>query len=210
MAAMDLPVFALHTVLFPGQSMSLRVFEPRYLAMMEDVLPSGSFAVVAIRSGQEVGGTYDANRVGVTVSIEAHVQDDDGTHRLRIAGRDRIALIEPVRHEPYPTWMVEPFPDEGGAGTDDVESAVSALTRYLDVTREASNDVPSVPSDPVAASYLLAAATPGLVPQRQALLEIAGAGDRLAEVRAIFRREAALVRALDAGVGGPGLDVNPN
>ncbi len=210
MAAMDLPVFALHTVLFPGQSMSLRVFERRYLAMMEDVLPSGSFAVVAIRRGQEVGGTYDANRVGVTVSIEAHVRDDDGTHRLRIAGRDRIALIEPVRHEPYPTWMVEPFPDEGGAGTDDVESAVSALTRYLDVTREASNDVPSVPSDPVAASYLLAAATPGLVPQRQALLEIAGAGDRLAEVRAIFRCEAALVRALDAGVGGPGLDVNPN
>ena len=189
MAAMDLPVFALHTVLFPGQSMSLRVFEPRCLAMMEDVLPSGSFAVVAIRSGQEVGGTYDANRAS--------------------QGATGSRSIEPVRHEPYPTWMVEPFPDEGGAGTDDVESAVSALTRYLDVTREASNDVPSMPSDPVAASYLLAAATPGLVPQRQALLEIAGAGDRLAEVRAIFRREAALVRALDAGVDGPGLDVNP-
>ena len=54
---MDLPVFALHTVLFPGQRMALRVFEERYLLMMEDVLP-GPFVVVAIRKGQEVGGPY--------------------------------------------------------------------------------------------------------------------------------------------------------
>jgi hypothetical protein len=62
----------------------------------------------------------------------------------------------------------------------------------------------------VAASYVLAAAVPGLVHDRQALLEIAGAGERLAAVTATFRRETALVRALGAGVGGAGLDVNPN
>jgi hypothetical protein len=32
---MDLPVFALHAVLFPGERMALRVFEERYLEMME-------------------------------------------------------------------------------------------------------------------------------------------------------------------------------
>jgi hypothetical protein len=62
----------------------------------------------------------------------------------------------------------------------------------------------------VAASYVLAAATPGLVPQHQRLLEVAGAGERLTAVRAVFRRETALVRALGAGVGGAALDVNPN
>ena len=56
MGAMEMPVFALHTVLFPGAAMGLRVFEPRYLALMDDVLPAGTFAVVAIRHGQEVGG----------------------------------------------------------------------------------------------------------------------------------------------------------
>ena len=207
---MDLPVFALHTVLFPGRSMGLRVFEPRYLALMDDVLPGGTFAVVAIKHGQEVGGPYEANRVAVTVSIEAHEQDDDGSHRLRIAGRDRIALVEAIHDEPYPVWRGDPFPDEGGAGTDDVEAAIRALSAYLAATGEVDGDVAAIPHDPVAASYVLAAATPGLVPQHQQLLEVAGAGERLAAVRTIFRREAAVVRTLGAGVGGAGLDVSPN
>lgn len=207
---MDMPVFALHSVLFPGATMGLRVFEPRYLAMMDDVLPAGVFAVVAIEQGREVGGTYEAFRVGVTVAIDGHRQQDDGTHLLQITGRDRIALIEPVCEEPYPRWRAEPFPDEGGAGTDDVEAAVRALTGYLRVTGEPADAVVSVPHDPVAASYLLAAATPGLTSQHQALLEIAGAGDRLRAVQAVFRRETAIVRALGAGVGGAALDVSPN
>ena len=206
---MDLPVFALHTVLFPGQRMALRVFEERYLLMMEDVLPAGPFVVVAIRKGQEVGGPYEANRVGVTVDVEDYEFDADGTYRLRILGRDRVALIAASRSEPYPTWEVEPFPDEGGAGTDDVEAAFEALLGYLRASGE--EDVrPSFRREPVSASFTLAAATPGLLPQRQALLEVPGAGERLRIVRETFRREAALLRALGAGVGGTDLDVNPN
>ena len=206
---MDLPVFALHTVLFPGQRMALRVFEERYLLMMEDVLPAGPFVVVAIRKGQEVGGPYEANRVGVTVDVEDYEFDGDGTYRLRILGRDRVALIAATRSEPYPAWEVEPFPDEGGAGTDDVEAAFEALLGYLRASGE--EDVrPSFRREPVSASFTLAAATPGLLPQRQALLEVPGAGERLRIVRETFRREAALLRALGAGVGGTDLDVNPN
>lgn len=209
---MELPTFALHTVLFPGQSMGLRVFEDRYLALLDDVLPAGCFAVVAIRHGQEVGGAYEANRVGVTVAIEAHVPEDDGTHRLRIAGVERVALIEVVREEPFPLWRTEPFPDEGGAGTDDVQVAVDEMRRYLGVTGELAQ-LSAVPNEPVAASFALAAATPGMVPERQALLEIPGAGDRLRRVGAIFRRETSLVRALGATVGSAtvgGAGLNPN
>ena len=204
-----MPVFALHTVLFPGQRMALRVFEERYLLMMEDVLPAGPFVVVAIRKGQEVGGPYEANRVGVTVDVEDYDFDDDGTYRLRILGRDRVALIAASRSEPYPTWEIEPFPDEGGAGTDDVEAAFEALLGYLRASGELEAR-PSFRREPVSASFTLAAATPGLLPQRQALLEVPGAGERLRIVRETFRREAALLRALGAGVGGTDLDVNPN
>lgn len=220
---MELPVFALHTVLFPGASMGLRVFEPRYLALMDDVLPAGSFAVVAIKQGREVGGDYEANRVAVTVAIDAHSIDEHGTHLLRVMGRDRVTLVAPVSDEPYPVWTVEPYPDEGGAGTDDVEAAIAEMDRYLVATEAAerrrtpeppdlpeARDVTAAPHDPVAASYLLAGATPGLVPNHQALLEIPGAGERLAVVRATFRRETALVRTLGAGVGGAGLDVSTN
>ncbi len=206
---MDLPVFALHAVCFPGQPVGLRVFEERYLLMMEDVLPEAPFAVAAIRHGREVGGPAEPCRVGVIVVVQDYDFDaEDGTYALRAVARDRVALVHPLAHDPYPRWKTEPYPDEGGAGTDDVEKVAEALTRYLAAIGEAAT--PVLPHDPVAASYVLAAAAPGLVPERQALLEVPGAGERLRRLDALFRREAALVRALGAGVGGADLDVSPN
>lgn len=35
---MRIPLFPLNTVLFPGGSLSLRIFEPRYLQMVADCL----------------------------------------------------------------------------------------------------------------------------------------------------------------------------
>jgi Lon protease-like protein len=209
--AMDLPVFALHTVLFPGERMALRVFEERYLEMMEEVLPSELFVVVAIREGREVGGAYEPYRVGVTVAVEDYAYDgDEGTYRLRIVGRDRVALIEPTTTDPFPRWEVAPHPDEGGAGTDDVEAATRALARYLEAVGDGTLERAAIPHDPVAASYAIAAAVPGLLPTRQSLLEVPGAGARLAEAHAMLAHETALVRALGANVGGPSLDINPN
>ena len=206
---MDLPVFALHAVCFPGQPVGLRVFEERYLQMMEDVLPEAPFAVAAIRHGQEVGGPAEPCRVGVIVAVQDYDFDaDEGTYALRAVARDRVALVHALADDPYPRWRVEPYPDEGGAGTDDVEAAADALAGYLAATGEPAT--PILPRDPVTASFVLAAAAPGLVPERQGLLEVPGAGERLRRLRALFRREAALVRALGAGVGGADLDVSPN
>jgi hypothetical protein len=50
--------------------------------------------------------------------------------------------------------------------------------------------------DPVAMSYALSALTPGLVPDRQALLEIPGPAERLDRLTSRFRQEAGLLRAL--------------
>jgi hypothetical protein len=105
---------------------------------------------------------------------------------------------------------VEPYPDEGGAGTDGVEGAALALADYPRATGAPAGRMPAIPHEPVAASYALAAATPGIVPGHKMLLELADAGERLEAVRAISRREPALVRALGAGVGGAGIDVSPN
>jgi len=208
---MELPVFALHTVLFPGERMAVRVFEERYLEMMEEVLPDGRFVIVAIREGREVGGAYEPYRVGVTVAVEDYAFDDeDGTYRLRLLGHDRVALIERTQAAPFPCWRIAPHPDEGGAGTDDVETASRALARYLEAVGDGAIERAVIPRDPVAASYAIATAVPGLLPARQALLEAPGAGERLALARATLVRETALVRALGANVGGPNLDVNPN
>jgi len=206
----DRPVFALHAVVFPGQALALRVFEERYLQMMEDVLPEGGFVVVAIRVGQEVGGPYEAHRVGVTVSVEDYDFDAEGSvYHLRTIGRERVALVRPTANEPYPRWQVEPYPDEGGAGTDDVDAARRAFEAYLRATGEDAG-TPAVPREPVAASFAMAGAAPGLPAERQALLETPGAGARLRALERLFRKEAAMVRVLGAGVGGAGVEINPN
>jgi Lon protease-like protein len=204
----ELPVFALHTVLFPGLPMALRIFEPRYRRLLEDLGPDGTFVVAAIAHGQEVAGQADVYRVGVTVATAAPEELSDGTIGLDIVGKERVALVEALALEPYPVWRTEPYPDEGGAGTDQLEAASEAFGRYLRAIGE--DAVPALPHDPVVASFALAAAAPGLLPVRQRLLEAPGAGARLEQVRALYHDEARLVRALGAGAAGPDPAVNPN
>lgn len=207
---MDRPVFALHTVLFPGRSLTLHVFEDRYLRLMDEVLPAGSFVIAAIHRGREVGGPAETYRVGVTVRVGDHGTAVDGSLWLEVHASDRVALIEPVSPAgPFPRWRTVPYPDEGGAGTDDAEAAADALRRYLRAIGE-EDARPVVPRDPVMASWAIAAAVPGLVPERQALLEVPGAGTRLAKARDRLATETRLVTALGSGVAGADPGVNPN
>lgn len=202
-------MFALHRVLFPGERVALRVFEERYLRMMDTVLPDGTFVVAAIHNGQEVGGPAEPFRVGVTAIVRDHSFRSDGRIDLEAVGRDRVALVEQLSWAPYPIWRTEPFPDQGGAGTDDVEDAIRAFRRFLDVTG-LGDALPALPREPVVAGYTLAAAVPALLPQRQELLAVPGAGERLRLAREAFALETKLISTLRAGLGGADTAVNLN
>ena len=52
----ELPLFPLGSVLFPGGQLSLRIFEPRYLDLVKRCGRSGEgFGVCLILDGREVG-----------------------------------------------------------------------------------------------------------------------------------------------------------
>jgi hypothetical protein len=190
----ELPLFALHTVLFPGRSISLHVFEDRYLRMMGDVLPSSPFAVAAIRYGREVGGSYDPYRVGVRAVAEEHDEEEDGTYSVQVRALERVRLVDLVSHELYARWRVEPLPEQGSASPDVIAAALAAATRFLAVAGVEGEM--HVEPESVELSYALAALTPLLVPDRQALLELPGPAERLAELRRVFTQEAGLLQAL--------------
>jgi hypothetical protein len=53
---MNLSLFPLNTVLFPGCQLDLQIFEARYLDMISRCMKQGEgFGVVCIVEGQEVG-----------------------------------------------------------------------------------------------------------------------------------------------------------
>ena len=76
MNTVEIPLFPLQAVLFPGGPMPLKIFEPRYLGMISRCLKDNAgFGVVLIRDGAEVGPatTYD---VGTLASIDDWYQGE--------------------------------------------------------------------------------------------------------------------------------------
>ncbi len=108
-----LPMFPLGTPLLPGMGMPLQVFEPRYHAMMDDVLAGdGTFGVSLITHGHEVGGGDLRSSVGVRAEILEHRHLDNGLRLLLIVGRHRIRVSRWLRDDPYPLADVETWEDE--------------------------------------------------------------------------------------------------
>ena len=59
----EMPLFPLASVLFPGGQLQLRIFEPRYLDLVRECTRHGTgFGVCLILRGQEVGGGAGSGR----------------------------------------------------------------------------------------------------------------------------------------------------
>ncbi|NNC57380.1 MAG: peptidase S16, partial [Woeseiaceae bacterium] len=90
---MEIPLFPLRTVLFPGGPLPLRIFESRYIDMISRCMKDESpFGVVLIREGQEDGPatTYE---VGTLATITDWYQGSDGLLGVTAAGAQRFRLL---------------------------------------------------------------------------------------------------------------------
>ncbi len=90
----EIPLFPLGTVLFPGGPLPLRIFETRYVDLVSRCLRDGSgFGAVLIREGMEAGGpalTYD---VGTYARIVDFSQQPDGLLGIRATGERRFRIL---------------------------------------------------------------------------------------------------------------------
>ena len=83
-SALTIPLFPLGTVLYPGGVLPLRIFEPRYVAMVRDCLARESaFGVCLIRAGFEAGTPAIPHGTGCTARIV----------RCEETGPDRFSLV---------------------------------------------------------------------------------------------------------------------
>ncbi len=95
--AFQLPLFSLNTVLFPGDTLPLHIFEARYRLMVQRCLEADAhareFGVLLIAEGQEVGAPATPHRVGTIARIGQVARLDDGRLDLATQGAD-VALMK--------------------------------------------------------------------------------------------------------------------
>ncbi len=196
-------MFPLSSVLFPNALLPLRVFEPRYLTMVDRCLKDDRrFGVVLIERGPEVGGGDQRFGVGTAARI-LQVGELDGGHLLVLAvGEERIRVVEWLPDDPHPVALVRPLPDRaGGAGAppDGIPNAVRALRRVLGLAAELGAAVGTVDFDvadhPARASFQLAALAPLTPVDAQEVLEETAVARR---VELLSRRLADVAELLEA------------
>lgn len=173
---MELRLFPLRTVLFPGMKLPLQVFEPRYRQLVAECMEySEPFGVALIREGVEVGGPAVPHTVGTTARIESVVPDADGRLQLATLGRRRFRILSLHTDRPYLWADVEYPPDEDAAVPPDLvrraQKGLAAVSRLRATASGEYEREPRVPERPGALADAIGALAAAPASDLQQLLE---------------------------------------
>lgn len=192
--ARELPVFPLRVVLAPDAPLPLRIFEPRYLAMVSRCLKRDEpFVVVLALPGGEPGAVRSA-RIGTTARIVDFGRAQDGLLTLRTLGGWRVRL-EATRREPDGLMVarVAPLADGPPAALAAADAPLLAVLRQLLPDDDAEHrGLARRWDDAEWVSWRALELLPLEPLQKQRLLECDDARERLDQVRPI-------AEALNAG-----------
>lgn len=176
-----LPMFPLGTVLFPHVGLPLRIFEPRYRALVDDCLRVGQeFGVVLISRGSEVGGGDERFPIGTVAHIVEATELADGQWLLMTVGTRRIEVVTWLPDDPYPVALAQDLPEERlGAGAEELtllaeaEGAVrKGLLLQAQLGEARVSPTVRLAGDPHVAAYQLASIAPlGTLDQQDLLSE---------------------------------------
>lgn len=131
---MSLALFPLNTVLFPGCTLDLQLFEARYLDMISRCMKKGEgFGVVCILDGQEVGLAPDGYAViGCEALIRDFKQQDNGLLGIRVEGGRRFRVREAqVQRDQLLVADVEWLQEQPERALDEEDADLLALLEAL-------------------------------------------------------------------------------
>ncbi|WP_158277403.1 LON peptidase substrate-binding domain-containing protein [Opitutus sp. ER46] len=133
----EVPVMTLpDTAFFPQALMPLHIFEPRYRAMLRDVLASHRLFAVAGLDPTKVGQPgafeppYQIASLGI---VRACQKNDDGTSNLLLQGLCRVRILEIVSDTPYRRIRIEAQSSDPGASPEANEGLRGEVARLLSV-----------------------------------------------------------------------------
>lgn len=189
---LDIPLFPLNTVLFPGGFLPLRIFEPRYLEMVAACMQQQApFGVVLIRDGSEVGAPADTVEVGTLAVIVDFDKSKDGMLMVACIGGERFRVRE-RRVEPGKLLRakVEVLPDGEDLVLPPAHESLAAFLRAVVNQPGMSRRIAPPDIDyasPLEIGYRLGELLPvGLVEQQQ-LLEMTDPLARLDRIAVLLK-----------------------
>lgn len=162
MPSFALPLFPLHTVLFPGGMLPLRIFEVRYLDLINRCQKEGApFGVVCLSRGSEVqkppradevpGEVAEAfHAIGTLAHITAFERPQPGLMLIRCRGGRRFRLLgsERMKHGLW-TGEAEYLPDDPPvavpADLNHVRVALQRLLQHMQSQVKAGDELPIQP-----------------------------------------------------------------
>ncbi len=182
----DLPLFPLNVVLYPGMALPLRIFEERYQLMMQRCLEGDKvFGVVLIREGKEVGGAAVPFEVGTVARITDVVPQGGGRMHLSAIGEDVFQIVDVQQITPYMVGRVEMLERTDESAPEDLTTRVAGhfrTYRSLLASLRGMGDGPvELEEDPQRLSYIVAAELMAGPREKQLLLETPSAKVRLEE-----------------------------
>jgi Lon protease-like protein len=188
-----LPVFALNTVLYPGGSLALKVFEPRYVEMTKACLRDGTpFGVCLIREGNEVGDPALTATMGCTARIADWDLPHPNLFHIGARGEQRFRVLA-AEVDPLGLTVcdAELLPPEQSAAEPDALCRM-VLASVVEKLGAEPFPTPIALDDAVWVSYRLAEVLPIAMAVRQQILETPRAEDRLALLRGLLIQAGAV------------------
>jgi Lon protease-like protein len=184
---LEIPLFPLHVVLYPGMAMPLHIFEPRYRRMTSDCLDSNLPIGIVLAMPGSVHGHEIPARVGTFARIIDYERLPDGRYNLLTIGTQRFRIVkESYENQLYLMGQVEPLEDIPDADTREqaylAAEAHEALAVYLRTVLAllgSEERAIEVPEDAADLSYLIATCLGCDDDQKQRMLEITSISDRL-------------------------------
>jgi Lon protease-like protein len=200
--AIELPLFPLDVVLFPGENLPLHIFEPRYRLMINECSQEEKpFGIVLMRPDSE-HLEEEPYPVGTMAEIVALDRLKDGRMNLIARGLQRFRILSQHRQKPYLSGLVEVYEDVGGqeqALTNYANQARELFDSYLQILLEVVGkqhidfNLPAVPEE---LSHFIAYFLDVQNERKQQFLELTSTKQRLVEEIDILRHELPLMRQM--------------
>jgi Lon protease-like protein len=190
-----IPVFPLPgALLLPRGRLPLNIFEPRYLAMLDDALKSEHRLIGMIQPIDGHGQPPRLHGVGCAGRVTSLSETEDGRYLIVLTGISRFRIREEVEgFTPYRriragwTEFAADLDRPEGVPDFDKEEFLTLLRRYFEVTNLSSDWDSMREAEPEMLVNSLSMMCPFAVEEKQALLEAPDLAGRAETLTALMR-----------------------